>query len=284
MTDYKGTLNLPRTEFPMRANLANREPEALVRWHERDLYGQIRSAFAGRPRYVLHDGPPYANGDIHIGHAVNKVMKDIIVKSRSLSGLDSPYVPGWDCHGLPVEREVEREHGRAGERLDARAFRAACRDYASTQIERQREDFKRLGIFGEWDRPYVTMDARYEAEQLRAFSRLVASGLVYRGYKPVHWCMDCRSALAEAEVEYEDKRSPTIDVQVPGGRPGGVRRTARSRVGRRRRSLSPDLDDDAMDAAGQPGRRAQRRARLQPRQDRRRFRIRVPARRDGHAR
>ncbi len=213
MTDYKGTLNLPRTEFPMRANLARREPEALDRWQEHDLYGRIRAAFAGRPRYVLHDGPPYANGNIHIGHAVNKVMKDIIVKSRSLSGFDSPYVPGWDCHGLPVEREVEREHGRAGERLDARAFRAACRDYASTQIERQREDFKRLGVFGDWDRPYVTMDAGYEAEQLRAFSRLVGSGLVYRGYKPVHWCMDCRSALAEAEVEYEDKRSPTIDVR-----------------------------------------------------------------------
>ncbi len=213
MTDYKGTLNLPRTEFPMRANLARREPEALARWQEQDLYGRIRTAFAGRPRYVLHDGPPYANGDIHIGHAVNKVMKDIIVKSRSLSGFDSPYVPGWDCHGLPVEREVEREHGRAGDRLDARAFRAACRGYASTQIDRQREDFKRLGVFGDWDRPYVTMDAGYEAEQLRAFSRLVASGLVYRGYKPVHWCMDCRSALAEAEVEYEDKRSPTIDVR-----------------------------------------------------------------------
>ena len=213
MTDYKGTLNLPRTEFPMRANLARREPEALARWQEQDLYGRIRTAFAGRPRYVLHDGPPYANGDIHIGHAVNKVMKDIIVKSRSLSGFDSPYVPGWDCHGLPVEREVEREHGRAGDRLDARAFRAACRDYASTQIERQREDFKRLGVFGDWDRPYVTMDAGYEAEQLRAFSRLVGSGLVYRGHKPVHWCMDCRSALAEAEVEYEDKRSPTIDVR-----------------------------------------------------------------------
>ena len=213
MTDYKGTLNLPRTEFPMRANLARREPEALDRWQAQDLYGRIRAAFAGRPRYVLHDGPPYANGNIHIGHAVNKVMKDIIVKSRSLSGFDAPYVPGWDCHGLPVEREVEREHGRAGERLDARAFRAACRDYASTQIERQREDFKRLGVFGDWDRPYVTMDAGYEAEQLRAFSRLVGSGLVYRGYKPVHWCMDCRSALAEAEVEYEDKRSPTIDVR-----------------------------------------------------------------------
>ena len=213
MTDYKGTLNLPRTEFPMRANLANREPEALHRWQEQDLYGRIRSEFAGRPSYVLHDGPPYANGDIHIGHAVNKVMKDIIVKSRSLSGFDSPYIPGWDCHGLPVEREVERKHGRAGDRLDARAFRAACRDYASAQIERQREDFKRLGVFGDWDRPYVTMDSRYEAEQLRAFARLVRSGLVYRGYKPVHWCMDCRSALAEAEVEYEDKRSPTIDVR-----------------------------------------------------------------------
>ncbi len=213
MTDYKGTLNLPRTGFPMRANLAKREPEALSRWQEGDIYGRIRAASAGRPRYVLHDGPPYANGDIHIGHAVNKVMKDIIVKSRSLSGYDAAYVPGWDCHGLPVEREVEREHGRAGEKLDARTFRTACRDYASTQIDRQREDFKRLGVFGDWERPYVTMDSGYEAEQLRAFARLIRSGIVYRGYKPVHWCMDCRSALAEAEVEYEDKRSPTIDVR-----------------------------------------------------------------------
>ena len=213
MTDYKGTLNLPRTGFPMRANLARREPDALSRWQEQDVYGRIRSAFAGRPRYVLHDGPPYANGDIHIGHAVNKVMKDIIVKSRSLSGFDAAYVPGWDCHGLPVEREVEREHDRVGEKLDARAFRTACRNYASTQIDRQREDFKRLGVFGDWERPYVTMDSGYEAEQLRAFARLVRSGIVYRSYKPVHWCMDCRSALAEAEVEYEDKRSPTIDVR-----------------------------------------------------------------------
>ena len=213
MTDYKDTLNLPQTSFPMRANLAQREPAMLDRWAEMDIYGQIRKATAGRQLYVLHDGPPYANGDIHLGHAVNKVMKDMIVKSRSLSGLDAPYVPGWDCHGLPIEHQVERKHGRVGDKLDANAFRKACRDYAQGQIDKQREDFKRLGVFADWERPYITMDPRYEAEQLRAFAELVKRDLVYRGYKPVHWCMDCRSALAEAEVEYEDKSSTTIDVR-----------------------------------------------------------------------
>ena len=215
MTDYKDSLNLPRTDFPMRANLAQREPAMLERWREQDLYGLIRAACAGRPRYVLHDGPPYANGDIHLGHAVNKVMKDIIVKSRTLAGFDAPYVPGWDCHGLPIEHQIELKKGRMGDKLDARAFRKACREYAASQIDKQREDFKRLGVFGDWERPYVTMDPRYEAEQLRAFAKLIERGLVYRGHKPVHWCMDCRSALAEAEVEYQDKRSPTIDVRFP---------------------------------------------------------------------
>jgi isoleucyl-tRNA synthetase len=215
MTDYKDSLNLPRTDFPMRANLAQREPALLEHWRERDLYSRIREACKGRPRYVLHDGPPYANGDIHLGHAVNKVMKDIIVKSRTLAGFDAPYVPGWDCHGLPIEHQIELKKGRVGDKLDARAFRKACREYAAAQLDKQREDFKRLGVFGDWDRPYVTMDPRYEAEQLRAFAKLIEKGLVYRGHKPVHWCMDCRSALAEAEVEYQDKRSPTIDVRFP---------------------------------------------------------------------
>ena len=213
MADYKDTLNLPRTSFPMRANLAQREPQMLERWERLDIYGQIRKIAAGRPRFVLHDGPPYANGDIHLGHALNHVLKDIIVKARTLAGFDAPYVPGWDCHGLPIEHQVERTRGQAGDKLTPRAFRKACRAYAAAQIDRQRTDLKRLGALGDWDRPYITMDPRYEAEQLRAFARLIERGLVYRGYKPVHWCLDCHSALAEAEVEYRDKRSDAIDVR-----------------------------------------------------------------------
>ncbi|MGE4658070.1 MAG: isoleucine--tRNA ligase, partial [Gammaproteobacteria bacterium] len=213
MTDYKDTLNLPKTDFPMRANLVQREANTLARWEEQDLYRQVRREFAGRPRYVLHDGPPYANGDIHLGHALNHVLKDIIVKSRALSGFDTPYVPGWDCHGLPIEHQVERKHGGVGTKLNAPEFRKACRDFAAVQIDRQRADLKRLGILADWDNPYLTMDARYEAEQLRAFARLFSEGNVFRGLKPVHWCTECRSALAEAEVEYEDKYSATVDVR-----------------------------------------------------------------------
>ena len=213
MTDYKDTLNLPRTRFPMRGNLAKREPEMLERWEQQDLYGQIRAAAKGRPLFVLHDGPPYANGDIHLGHALNQVLKDIIVKSRTLAGYDAPYVPGWDCHGLPIEHQIERRLGKLGNGLDAREFRKACREFAAEQVNRQRVDLKRLGAIGDWDRPYLTMDRRYEAEQLRGFARLLERGLVFRGYKPVHWCLDCRSALAEAEVEYRDRRSYAIDVR-----------------------------------------------------------------------
>ena len=212
MTDYKLTINLPQTDFPMKADLAQREPAAVRRWEERATYAKLREIARGRPRFVLHDGPPYANGAIHIGHCVNKILKDIVVKSRSLDGFDSPYIPGWDCHGLPIELQVEKKHGRPGQKLDARAFRAACRAYAQEQIELQRHDFKRLGILGDWDRPYLTMSKRYEAQQLRAFGRIIANGHLYKGAKPVHWCLDCRSALAEAEVEYEEKVSPAIDV------------------------------------------------------------------------
>ena len=213
MADYKDTLNLPKTGFPMKANLAQREPDLLAWWEAEDVYGQIRKAASGRPKFVLHDGPPYANGEIHLGHVVNKVLKDVIVKSRGLAGFDAAYVPGWDCHGLPIEHQVERKKGKVGEKLDARQFRSACREFAATQIDRQRADFKRLGVLGDWEAPYLTMAPSYEAEQLRAFAELVDSGLVYRGYKPVHWCMDCQSALAEAEVEYQDKRSKAIDVR-----------------------------------------------------------------------
>ena len=195
--DYKHTINLPQTEFPMKADLARRRQREVAR---------------GRPRFVLHDGPPYANGVIHIGHAVNKILKDIVVKARFLDGYDAPYVPGWDCHGLPIELQIEKKHGRPGQKLDAKAFRAACRAYAEEQIQSQRTDFKRLGVLGDWEHPYRTMDPHYEAQQLRAFGRVVHNGHVYRGEKPVHWCLDCRSALAEAEVEYEEKTSDAIDV------------------------------------------------------------------------
>ncbi len=212
MTDYKHTINLPQTDFPMKADLARREPEQLRAWEEAGTYAQLREIARGRPRFVLHDGPPYANGAIHIGHAVNKILKDLVVKSRSLDGYDSPYIPGWDCHGLPIELQVEKKHGRPGAKLDARAFRAACRAYAQEQIELQRGDFKRLGVMGDWDHPYLTMAPRYEAQQLRAFGRIIENGHLYKGVKPVHWCLDCRSALAEAEVEYEERSSPAIDV------------------------------------------------------------------------
>jgi isoleucyl-tRNA synthetase len=213
--DYKPTINLPLTDFPMKADLARRELQWLELWRTRDIYGQLRAAAAGRPTFILADGPPYANGTIHIGHAVNKVLKDIVVKSRSLDGYDAPYVPGWDCHGLPIEHQVEKVHGRVGAKLDAKAFRAACRDYAGKQVDGQRADFIRLGVMGDWERPYRTMLPGEEGAQLRAFARIVARGHVYKGFKPVHWCLDCRSSLAEAEVEYEERTSPSVDVRYP---------------------------------------------------------------------
>ncbi|TCO80280.1 isoleucyl-tRNA synthetase [Plasticicumulans lactativorans] len=215
MADYKDTLNLPATAFPMKGNLPTREPETLARWEAMALYRRQREAFAGRPRFVLHDGPPYANGDIHIGHAVNKVLKDIIVKSRTLGGFDAPYVPGWDCHGLPIEHAVEKKLGKVGVKVDARTFRAECRKFAHAQVDRQRTDFKRLGVLGDWDRPYLTMDFRTEADIVRSLARIVANGHLDRGSKPVYWCVDCGSALAEAEVEYEDKTSLALDVRFP---------------------------------------------------------------------
>ncbi|WP_411358915.1 isoleucine--tRNA ligase [Pseudidiomarina salilacus] len=212
MTDYKHTLNLPETEFPMRGNLAQREPQMLEQWYADDVYGKIRVAKAGKPVFILHDGPPYANGQIHIGHAVNKILKDIIVKAKTLSDFDAPYVPGWDCHGLPIELQVEKKHGKPGKKLSVAEFRQHCRDYAMSQVEQQREDFKRLGVFGDWDNPYLTMNPKQEADSIRALGKIIANGHMQQGFKPVHWCTDCGSALAEAEVEYQDKRSPAIDV------------------------------------------------------------------------
>jgi isoleucyl-tRNA synthetase len=213
MTSYKDTLNLPKTAFPMKANLAQREPEMLKHWQENDLYGQIRKKRESNKKFILHDGPPYANGDIHIGHAVNKILKDIIVKSQSLNGLDAPYIPGWDCHGLPIELMVEKKIGKAGVKVDADTFRNACREYALKQVDKQRTDFKRLGVLGDWDKPYLTMDFKTEANIVRALGKIISAGHLHKGVKPVHWCTDCGSALAEAEVEYEDKQSPAIDVR-----------------------------------------------------------------------
>ena len=211
--DYKKTLNLPSTAFPMKGNLAQREPEQLKKWQSNQLYQQIREHCSGRPVFVLHDGPPYANGEIHIGHAVNKVLKDIIVKSKTLSGFDAPYVPGWDCHGLPIELQVEKKVGKAGAKVTPAVFRKACREYAEKQVNLQKEAFVRLGVFGDWDNPYLTMAYAFEADIVRALGKISQQGHISKGAKPVHWCTDCGSALAEAEVEYEDKHSPAIDVR-----------------------------------------------------------------------
>ncbi|MCX7109485.1 MAG: isoleucine--tRNA ligase [Proteobacteria bacterium] len=211
--DYKATLNLPTTDFPMKGNLSQREPGQLASWKEKALYRKIREVCQGRPRFILHDGPPYANGEIHIGHAVNKVLKDIIVKSKGLSGFDAPFVPGWDCHGLPIELMVEKKMGKAGLQVDPAEFRRACRQYAAGQVDVQRDEFIRLGVFGDWGNPYLTMDFKFEADIIRALGTIYANGHLTKGAKPVHWCTDCGSALAEAEVEYENKRSLAIDVR-----------------------------------------------------------------------
>ena len=212
MADYKDTLNLPHTTFPMKASLAQREPQRLDEWKTNGLYEQIRAARAGRERFILHDGPPYANGHLHCGHALNKILKDMIVKSKSFSGYDAPFVPGWDCHGLPIELNVEKKVGKAGVKITASEFRARCREYAASQIDIQRDEFQRLGVFGDWQNPYTTMDFTYEANILRALSLIISNGHLHQGFKPVHWCVDCASSLAEAEVDYEDKTSSSIDV------------------------------------------------------------------------
>ena len=222
MSDYKSTLNLPETGFPMRGDLAKREPGMLQRWTDDNLYGAIRAAKKGKKTFILHDGPPYANGNIHIGHSVNKILKDIIVKSKGLSGFDAPYVPGWDCHGLPIEHKVEQMIGKPGEKVSAAEFREACRKYAAEQVEGQKKDFIRLGVLGDWEHPYLTMDFTTEANIIRALGRIIGNGHLHKGAKPVHWCLDCRSALAEAEVEYYDKTSLSIDVMFNAVQPEAV--------------------------------------------------------------
>lgn len=211
--DYKPTLNLPETDFPMRGNLPNREPKQVERWMQANLYRKVREAMAGRPKFILHDGPPYANGNIHIGHTVNKVLKDMIVKSKGFCGFDAPYVPGWDCHGLPIELNVEKKKGKVGQKIGATEFRQACRDYAQKQVDAQMEGFKRLGVVADWEHPYLTKDYRFEANEIRALAKIVENGHLIKGTKPVYWSVGGHSALAEAEVEYEDKRSHAIDVR-----------------------------------------------------------------------
>ncbi len=213
--DLKATLNLPATDFPMKANLSQREPAILAKWQDLAIYRALLAKRANAPMFILHDGPPYANGAIHLGHALGKTLKDIVVKSKLLSGFRTPFVPGWDCHGLPIELNVEKKLGKAGGDLTPKKFRQACREYAASQVTLQSEAFQRLGVFGDWEHPYLTMDYTYEADIIRTLAGILANGHIHRGYKPVHWCMDCGSALAEAEVEYAEKVSPAIDVAFP---------------------------------------------------------------------
>ena len=213
MTDYKNTLNLPETGFPMRGDLAKREPAMLQNWYDKELYRKIRQVKKGKKAFILHDGPPYANGKLHIGHAVNKIIKDIIIKSKGLSGYDSPYIPGWDCHGLPIEQKVEEQVGKPGVKVTPAEFRQICRDYAASQVELQKADFIRMGVLGDWQNPYRTMNYDTEANIIRALGKVIKNGHLVKGAKPVYWCTDCMSALAEAEVEYYDKSSPAIDVK-----------------------------------------------------------------------
>ncbi len=210
--DYKNTLNLPDTPFPMRGDLPRREPVWVAQWQEKKVYQAIRDASRGRPTFLLHDGPPYANGDIHIGHAVNKILKDIVVKSRNMAGFDAAYVPGWDCHGMPIEIQIEKKFGK---HLPVAEVQAKARAYALEQIERQKKDFERLGVLGDWNRPYLTMNFSNEANEIRALGRILEKGYVFRGLKPVNWCFDCGSALAEAEVEYADRNDPAVHIAFP---------------------------------------------------------------------
>lgn len=213
--DYSKTLNLPRTDFPMRANLPQREPEILKFWEEQDIYRLVQEANKGKPKFILHDGPPYANGHIHLGHTLNKILKDIIVKYHSMNGFDAPYVPGWDTHGLPIEQQAIKDLGLDRRAVDVVEFRNRCRDYALKYVNIQREEFKRLGVRGDWDNPYLTLDPEYEAVQIGVFGEMAKKGYIYKGLKPVYWCTDCETALAEAEVEYGEKRSPSIYVKFP---------------------------------------------------------------------
>src|SRR5918996_2113071 len=214
--DYKETLNLPKTNFPMRANLPQNEPKQVERWEREGTYFRMLEVNQNKPKFILHDGPPYANGNIHLGHALNKILKDVIVKYEAMTGHAAPYVPGWDCHGLPIELQVEKNVGRARKlAMTKTEIRRLCKEYAEKYIAIQRQEFKRLGVLGDWERPYRTLDAEYEAREIRELGKIAASGVLYRQKRPVYWCASCVTALAEAEVEYEDHTSPSIFVKFP---------------------------------------------------------------------
>ena len=255
MAEWKDTCNLPRTAFSMKANLQTAEPETIARWDSMDLYGQIRAARKGAKLYLLHDGPPYANGEIHIGTALNKILKDLVVKSHNMLGFDAPYLPGWDCHGLPIELRVDRELGPKKRQLSTADFRRACRAYAEKYVEIQRRDFKRLGIIGVWNDPYLTMAFRYQASIVRALGKFVDQDMVYKGKKPVHWCTHCRTALAEAEVEYEPHTSPSIYVEFPLAEASKAELGEPSAGAGRATRVGPDLDDHSLDDPVEPGHR-----------------------------
>ncbi len=253
MADWKDSLNLPKTGFPMKANLQATEPQMLAHWEAIDLYRKLRDRRRGAPVFILHDGPPYANGNVHLGTALNKVLKDVVVRSRSMMGFDAPYVPGWDCHGLPIELKVLKELGPKKKDMSVADLRRACRAYAARFVDVQREQFKRLGVMGDWADPYLTMDYRYQAAIVRALGRFVEQGMVYKGKKPVHWCIHCRTALAEAEVEYETAHL-ALDLRgVPAEscerRGAGVARPRARGAG----GLGPHLDDHAVDDPVEPG-------------------------------
>ncbi len=252
--DYKDSLNLPKTDFPMKANLSKREPEMLARWDEMHIYDRIREASQGRKPYILHDGPPYANGNIHLGTALNKIIKDILIKAKNMTGRDSVYVPGWDCHGLPIEHQVDKELGEKKAAMSQADKRRFCRVYADKYVGIQREQFKRLGVFGEWENPYLTMTYDYEATTVAEFGKLYLNGSVYKGKKPVYWCASCKTALAEAEVEYQDHTTPSIYVKFALH----FRYRRASAEARRREGLRRHLDDDPLDDPGKPGHRLPR--------------------------
>ena len=252
--DLKSTLNLPKTSFKMKAGLPQKEPQRLKAWKEQGLYAKIREARRGQKRFVLHDGPPYANGHLHLGTGLNKILKDIVVRSRTMAGFDAPYVPGWDCHGLPIELQVDRSLGSKKAEMSALDFRRECRRYAERFVSIQREEFERLGVMGEWENPYLTMEPGYQAAIIRQLASFVEKDLVYKAKKSVHWCISCRTALAEAEVEYdEDHTSPSIDVRFPLAAEENEAISAKIPALAGRAVYAVIWTTDTLDASRQPG-------------------------------
>ena len=269
---YKETLNLPRTDFPMKAALVQNEPARLEKWRASKLYDRVQERHKDDPPFTLHDGPPFANGDIHLGHVVNKVLKDVVLRFRTMQGHRTPYVPGWDCHGLPIEHKIAQDLGPKMREMPTVEVRRKCRDYAEKFVGVQSEQFQRLGILGDWHDPYLTMSPAYEAAALEVFARFVGHGLVYKRLKPVHWSTANQTALADAELEYRDRDDVSVFVEFPFANPGMVK--GKLRPARQRPRVAPHLDDDALDAAGEPRHRRQPRRSVRLR----RLRPRRPAR------